>query len=47
MGLEEVTWGVNMEKESEVLTLRQNLEFRNKRTNQRKTKKKSANQAEE
>lgn len=23
MGLEEVTWGVNMEKESEVLTLRQ------------------------
>ena len=48
MGLDEVTWGVNTEKEGEVLILKQNLEFGNKsRNQQRKTEKKWASQAEE
>lgn len=48
MGSDEVTWGVNTEKEGEVLILKQNLEFGNKsRNQQRKTERKWGSQAEE
>lgn len=48
MGSDEVTWGVNTEKEGELLILKQNLEFGNKsRNEQRKTEEKWGSQAEE
>lgn len=48
MGLDKVTWKVNIEKQGEVLLLRQDLEFGERRRNQqRKTKKQWTSQAEE
>lgn len=48
IGLDKVTWKVNIEKQGEVLLLRQDLEFGKRRRNQqRKTKKEWTSQAEE
>jgi len=35
MGLDEATWGVTTEKEGELLILKQNLEFGNKKTTEK------------
>ena len=35
MGLDEATWGVTTEKEGELLILKQNLEFGNKKTREK------------
>lgn len=48
MGLDKVTWKVNIEKQGEVILLRQDLEFGKRRRNQqRKTKNQWTSQAEE
>lgn len=48
IGLDKVTWKVNIEKQGEVLLLRQDLKFGERRRNQqRKTKKQWTSQEEE